>query len=246
MRAISSNQSTSRPPRDEDVGARSYAPPTPWSAIAVRRARPRASLTCTWPRGPSAPWPTRSHRVLLQLDQPAPAAGPPASFGQSASAAELVPHAGHPLPQRGGRPHRRRGRVVELVGQPGTRARRGPAAARVAPITCVELLSGAEEQPLEQVHRPSGTTRASSSAKVVRGQHEERGVGETARMVAVVASARRRSTEVGLGRAPKYAPRLGAARVTSTSSGPRTRSGADRHLALEGGRRSTRAGSPST
>ena len=81
---------------------------------ASRRARPRRRWS---PSGSaSAPW--RPARPPPPAARPARAACS-ASSRPSASMRQLVPHAGDPLAQRRGGPDGGRGRVVQLVGEPG-------------------------------------------------------------------------------------------------------------------------------
>ena len=135
------------------IGASSQPPATPWSSSQSRErvlavgGLHRAQL--------SAPWrPAR---------RPPPAARP-ALQGRRGRArrpaimAELVPHPGDPLAQRGGGPDRGRGRVVQLVGQPGRQRAEGQ-----QPLPLADRLLGvldAEEQALRAGARPSGTSRA--------------------------------------------------------------------------------------
>ena len=86
--------------------------------------------------------------LLLQLDQRRQRPGSIRAVGDHR---QLVPHPGDPLAQRGGGPHRGRGRVVQLVGQPGRQR-----AEREQPLPLADeplAVPHAEEEPLEQVHR---------------------------------------------------------------------------------------------
>ena len=89
--------------------------------------------------------------------RPPPAARPAScsaarSSLPAASIASLCRMPGDPVAQRGGGPDGRRGRVVQLVGQPG-----GQRAEREQPLALADrsrcAVAHAEEQALEQVHR---------------------------------------------------------------------------------------------
>ncbi len=107
--------------------------------------------------------------------------------------AQLVPHPGDALAQRGRGTDRGRGRVVQLMGQPGRQR-----AEREQPLALADRRLGvllAEEQPLKQVHRhrEPGVHQLGEDAGV---QHEElRRLGHPHR---VVVDLRHRVAEVGL------------------------------------------------
>ncbi len=87
------------------------------------------------------------HRLLLQPDQGVQCGPVIRSRGDQA---ELVPHPGDPFPQRRRGPYRGRGRVVQLMGEPG-----GQGAQRQQPFPLTDRLLGgphAEEQPFQHVH----------------------------------------------------------------------------------------------
>ena len=93
------------------------------------------------------------HRGLLQSDELVQGIGRNVPISE---VAELVAHPGDSFPQRSGGAYRSRGRIVELVGQPGGQRTQGEQSLALTD-QAVGVLHP-EEQPLEQVngHREPG------------------------------------------------------------------------------------------
>ena len=169
--ASCSSQSTSRPACTK-TGASSQPP---LDAVVLQ---PVAQLVLAvgglQRRSASAPWrPARRRPPAARRASPAASASMLAVGEQR----ELVPHPGDPVAQRDGGPDGRRGRVVELVGQPGgERAERDAAApaGRRRPAS----VRMPQEQALEQVHRHREPVAQHAGANSSAGSAKKRDVGQ--------------------------------------------------------------------
>ena len=103
---------------------------------------------------------------------------------------QLVPHAGDPVAQRGGGPHRGGGRVVQLVGEPG-----GQRAERQQPLPLADQLAAAAACPRNRPSAgapPSGTSARNDLARTRwRGSTKNRRVGDRAHGAPVDAASTR-------------------------------------------------------
>ena len=175
-----SSQSTSTPAATR-VGAISQPPAMPWSSSQSPSSSSASLASIGESLGALATRSTASSCSSTSCEQLA-AVEPP--VGQLR---ELVPHPGDPLAQRGGGPDRSRRRVVQLVGQPRGQRAEARAAARAGRRSpgCCACRGRAPRAGASAI----GNQLRTIVAELVRGQHEEPGVGDGLHRVACTSAA---------------------------------------------------------